>query len=110
MVSLFPLLDSRYSSFQEPARPRKKQAMHCVSSVNSSGTVWAGSHPATAPSVHFRNLRCPCAVPLANRQAKLAGKRTGYVHPIPSAVPTGSLETKVLRFAVRNIEPVFQGQ
>ncbi len=44
------------------------------------------------------------------RQSKLAGRRTGYVHPTPSAVPTGSLETKVLRFSVRNIEPTFQGQ
>ncbi len=44
------------------------------------------------------------------RKAALAGKRTGYVHPTPSAVPTGSLETKVLRFSVRNIEPVYQGQ
>lgn len=44
------------------------------------------------------------------RQAKLAGRRTGYVHPTPSAVPTGSLETKVLRFVNRSIEPTFQGQ
>ena len=44
------------------------------------------------------------------RRSLLAGKRTGYVHPVPSAVPTGSLETKVLRFSVRNINPVFQGQ
>lgn len=44
------------------------------------------------------------------RKSLLAGKRTGYVHPTPSAVPTGSLETKVLRFANRNIEPTFQGQ
>ena len=40
----------------------------------------------------------------------MAGKRTGYVHPTPSAVPTGSLETKVLRFTSRTIEPTFQGQ
>ena len=44
------------------------------------------------------------------RRSLLAGKRTGYVHPTPSAVPTGSLETKVLRFSVRNITPVYQGQ
>ena len=44
------------------------------------------------------------------RQSQLAGRRTGYVHPTPSAVPTGSLETKVLRFSNRNISPVFQGQ
>ncbi len=44
------------------------------------------------------------------RRSLLAGKRTGYVHPTPSAVPTGSLETKVLRFSNRNIEPTFQGQ
>ena len=44
------------------------------------------------------------------RNAKLAGRRTGYVHPTPSAVPTGSLETKVLRFMARNIEPTYQGQ
>ena len=44
------------------------------------------------------------------RRSLLAGKRTGYVHPTPSAVPTGSLETKVLRFSNRNINPVFQGQ
>ena len=44
------------------------------------------------------------------RQSQLAGRRTGYVHPVPSSVPTGSLETKVLRFSVRNIEPVYQGQ
>ena len=44
------------------------------------------------------------------RRSLLAGKRTGYVHPTPSAVPTGSLETKVLRFSNRNISPVFQGQ
>ena len=44
------------------------------------------------------------------RKSLLAGKRTGYVHPTPSAVPTGSLETKVLRFSVRNINPVYQGQ
>jgi len=44
------------------------------------------------------------------RRSLLAGKRTGYVHPTPSAVPTGSLETKVLRFSERNIEPTFQGQ
>ena len=44
------------------------------------------------------------------RRSLLAGKRTGYVHPVPSSVPTGSLETKVLRFMNRNIEPVFQGQ
>ena len=44
------------------------------------------------------------------RRSLLAGKRTGYVHPTPSAVPTGSLETKVLRFANRTIAPVYQGQ
>ena len=44
------------------------------------------------------------------RQSHLAGRRTGYVHPVPSSIPTGSLETKVLRFQARNIEPVFQGQ
>jgi len=44
------------------------------------------------------------------RRSILAGKRTGYVHPTPSAVPTGSLETKVLRFANRTIAPVYQGQ
>ena len=44
------------------------------------------------------------------RQSQLAGRRTGYVHPTPSAVPTGSLETKVLRFSNRNINPVYQGQ
>ncbi len=44
------------------------------------------------------------------RRSLLAGKRTGYVHPVPSSVPTGSLETKVLRFTERSIEPVFQGQ
>ena len=44
------------------------------------------------------------------RKAALAGKRTGYVHPVPSSVPTGSLETKVLRFQARTISPVFQGQ
>jgi hypothetical protein len=44
------------------------------------------------------------------RRSLLAGKRTGYVHPTPSAVPTGSLETKVLRFSNRNISPVYQGQ
>ena len=44
------------------------------------------------------------------RRSLLAGKRTGYVHPVPSSVPTGSLETKVLRFQARDIEPVFQGQ
>ncbi len=44
------------------------------------------------------------------RKSLLAGKRTGYVHPTPSAVPTGSLETKVLRFSNRNIEPTYQGQ
>ena len=43
------------------------------------------------------------------RRSLLAGKRTGYVHPTPSAIPTGSLETKVLRFSVRNIEPTYQG-
>lgn len=44
------------------------------------------------------------------RRSLLAGKRTGYVHPVPSSIPTGSLETKVLRFTNRNIEPTFQGQ
>ena len=44
------------------------------------------------------------------RRSLLAGKRTGYVHPVPSSVPTGSLETKVLRFQARTISPVFQGQ
>ena len=44
------------------------------------------------------------------RKTALAGKRTGYVHPVPSSVPTGSLETKVLRFMNRTIEPTFQGQ
>ena len=44
------------------------------------------------------------------RQSQLAGRRTGYVHPTPSGVPTGSLETKVLRFSNRNINPVYQGQ
>ena len=44
------------------------------------------------------------------RKAALAGKRTGYVHPVPSSIPTGSLETKVLRFTNRNINPVYQGQ
>ncbi len=44
------------------------------------------------------------------RRSLLAGKRTGYVHPVPSSVPTGSLETKVLRFQARTIEPVYQGQ
>ena len=44
------------------------------------------------------------------RQSQLAGRRTGYVHPTPSSVPTGSLETKVLRFSNRNITPVYQGQ
>ena len=44
------------------------------------------------------------------RKSLLAGKRAGDVHPTPSAVPTGSLETKVLRFSVRNINPVYQGQ
>jgi len=44
------------------------------------------------------------------RQSQLAGRRTGYVHPTPSGVPTGSLETKVLRFMARTISPVFQGQ
>ena len=44
------------------------------------------------------------------RRSLLAGKRTGYVHPTPSAVPTGSLETKVLRFSNREIEPTYQGQ
>ena len=44
------------------------------------------------------------------RQSQLAGRRTGYVHPTPSGVPTGSLETKVLRFQARSISPVFQGQ
>jgi len=44
------------------------------------------------------------------RKSLLAGKRTGYVHPTPSAIPTGSLETKVLRFSNRNINPVFGGQ
>lgn len=44
------------------------------------------------------------------RRSLLAGRRTGYVHPVPSSVPTGSLETKVLRFQSRTISPVFQGQ
>jgi len=44
------------------------------------------------------------------RKSLLAGRRTGYVHPVPSSVPTGSLETKVLRFMSRTIEPVYQGQ
>ncbi len=44
------------------------------------------------------------------RQSQLAGRRTGYVHPTPSSIPTGSLETKVIRFQARDIEPVFQGQ
>ena len=44
------------------------------------------------------------------RRSLLAGKRTGYVHPVPSSVPTGSLETKVLRFQARSISPVYQGQ
>ncbi len=44
------------------------------------------------------------------RRSLLAGKRTGYVHPVPSSVPTGSLETKVLRFTSRSIEPTFGGQ
>ena len=44
------------------------------------------------------------------RKSQLAGRRTGYVHPTPSSIPTGSLETKVLRFQARTIEPVFQGQ
>ncbi len=44
------------------------------------------------------------------RKSLLAGRRTGYVHPVPSSVPTGSLETKVLRFINRSIEPTFQGQ
>lgn len=44
------------------------------------------------------------------RKSLLAGRRTGYVHPVPSSVPTGSLETKVLRFSKRSIEPTYQGQ